>query len=248
MSLATGAASFIDGLRLLRHRGARRYVWAPMAAAALVVLPLVVYGYRQAEALLGWALGALPSWLDWLVVVLWPVAALLAIIIASWLFGLVAAVVASPWLGLLAAQAERIEFGDAVEASEGFAALIGNACRRELQKLRYHLPRLTALLLLPLLPVVNLVAPLLWLVFGAWLLALQFVDYAAENRGLPFAATRTSLAEHRAAALGFGALAALALAVPLAALVVVPAAVCGGAVLWRRLHPQEGAGTSGRTG
>lgn len=141
----------------------------------------------------------------------------------------------------------------AVEVNEGIGALIVNAGRRELQKLRYHLPRLAALLLLPLVPVVNLVAPLLWLVFGAWLLALQFVDYAAENRGLPFAATRALLAEHRAAAFGFGALAALALAVPLAALVVVPAAVCGGAVLWRRLQPppgtaQEAAGTSGRTG
>lgn len=253
MSLATGAASFIDGLRLLRHRGVRRYVWVPMAIAAIVVMPLLLYGYRQAEALSAWALDALPSWLDWLVMVLWPVVALLAVVVASWLFGLLAALVASPWLGLLAAQAERIEFGDAVEVNEGFGALIVNAGRRELQKLRYHLPRLAALLLLPLLPVVNLVAPLLWLVFGAWLLALQFVDYAAENRGLPFAATRTLLAEHRAAALGFGALAALALAVPLAALVVVPAAVCGGAVLWRRLQPplgtaQEAAGTSGRTG
>lgn len=161
-----------------------------MAVAAVVVVPLLFYGHRQAEALSAWALGALPNWLDWLVVVLWPVAALLAIIVASWLFGLVAAFVASPWLGLLAAQAERIEFGDAVEVNEGIGALIVNAGRRELQKLRYHLPRLAALLLLPLLPVVNLVAPLLWLVFGAWLLALQFVDYAAENRGLPFAATR----------------------------------------------------------
>lgn len=216
-----------------------------MAVSAIVVVPLLLYGYRQAGALAAWALDALPSWLDWLVMVLWPIVALLAIVVASWLFGLLAALVASPWLGLLAAQAERIEFGDAVEVNEGFGALIVNAGRRELQKLGYHLPRLAALLLLPLLPVVNLVAPLLWLVFGAWLLALQFVDYAAENRGLSFAATRALLAEHRAAALGFGALAAFALAVPLAALVVVPAAVCGGAVLWRRLEPSAGGARGG---
>ena len=249
MSLAVGAASFLTGLHLLRRAGLWRFVWAPMAVAVLVLVPVLFYGYGQAQAFSAWALAALPSWLDWLVAVLWPVAALLAIVVAGWLFGFVAAVVASPWLGVLAAQAERAEFGDAVEVGESVAALIANAWRRELQKLRYHMPRLAALLLLPLVPGLNLVAPLAWLVFGAWLLALQFVDYAGENRGLPFAATRTLLAEHRAAALGFGSLAALALAVPLAAPVVVPAAVCGGAVLWRRLQPQPGdqaaADTSG---
>lgn len=251
MSLAAGAASFLAGLGLLRRAGLRRFVWAPMAVAAVVLAPLLFYGYGQAQTLSAWALAALPSWLDWLVAVLWPVAALLALVVASWLLGFVAALVASPWLGMLAAQAERAEFGDAVEVGESVAALIINAWRRELQKLRYHMPRLAALLLLPLVPGFNLVAPFAWLVFGAWLLALQFVDYASENRGLPFAATRALLAEHGAAALGFGSLAALALAIPLAAPVVVPAAVCGGAVLWRRLQPaaaQEAAGTSGRTG
>ena len=67
------------------------------------------------------------------------------------------------------------------------------------------------------------------------MLAVQFVDYAAENRGLEFGATVALLRANRGAAFGLGAPAALLLAIPFAAIAVIPAAVCGGALLWRRL-------------
>ena len=88
---------------------------------------------------------------------------------------------------------------------------------------------------LTLIPIVNVAAPFLWIAFGAWMLAVQFVDYAAENRGLDFRDTVALLRANRVAAFGFGTPAALLLAIPFAALVVIPAAVCGGAILWRRL-------------
>ena len=254
MSFGTGAACFVGGIRLARQPGLRRFVWAPAAVGVGVVVVLLVAGYGWIRAALVWAVEWLPSWLDWLVPLLAPVLYLLGIVVGGWLFGLIAVVAASPFLGTLAARAERAAFGDAPAMEEGLAAALAKTCRRELGKLAYHLPRLLALLLLlPLVPVVNLATPLLLYAFGAWMLALQFTDYAAENRGLPFAETRALLGQHRAAALGFGALAALALAIPLAAPFVVPAGVCGGALLWRRLTTGDQpvavpAGSSGDTG
>ena len=89
--------------------------------------------------------------------------------------------------------------------------------------------------LVGLIPIVSPIAPAIWFLFAAWMMAIQFVDYAAENRGLEFGATIAALKANRAAALGFGAITATLLAVPLVNVVFIPAAVCGGAVLWRRL-------------
>lgn len=240
MGVGVGLASFVAGVRLAYGKGFKRFVWAPMAVGLAAAAVLLFFAWRWAQAALGWATAWLPSWLEWLAALLAPLLALVGVVAAGWLSGLVAVVAASPFLGILAAKAERAAFGDAPVVEEGFGAALANACRRELAKLRYHLPRLAALLLLALVPGANVAAPLLWLLVGAWLLALQFVDYAAENRGLPLAATRALLARHRAAALAFGGLATLALAVPLAAPFVIPAAVCGGVVLWRRLcRPAE---------
>ena len=149
--------------------------------------------------------------------------------------GIAAALESGSFLGAPSARAEQGAFGNAPDGDTGIAVALANTLRREARKIAYYLPRLLGLFLLGFVPVANLVAPLLWFLFGAWMLAVQFVDYAAENRSLEFAETLALLRANRAAALGFGALATLLLAVPLAALLVIPAAACGGAVLWRRL-------------
>ena len=64
------------------------------------------------------------------------------------------------------------------------------------------------------MPVVNVAAPLLWFGFGAWMLALHFVDYASENRGLKLDDTIALLRANRGPAFGFGAVVALLMAVP----------------------------------
>lgn len=154
---------------------------------------------------------------------------------AGWLLGFLAVLLTSPFLGALSARAEGEAFGAGPDAEPIASPSIMRTLGREGRKLAYHLPRLLGLFVLTLIPVVNAAAPFLWFAFGAWTLAVQFVDYAAGNRGLEFRDTVALLRTNRAAAFGFGAPVALLLAVPFAALVVIPVAVCGGAVLWRRL-------------
>ncbi len=113
------------------------------------------------------------------------------------------------------------------------------AFRREGRKLLYHLPRLLIVATLSVIPFINTFAPLLWLVFGAWTLAVQFADYPAENRGLPFADTLERLRRQRWTALGFGACATVALAIPVLNFLLVPVAVAGGTLLWQRTRPSE---------
>lgn len=213
----------------------RAFVWWPMAVSFVLVAALLGFGFALVRDAIAVVMEFLPDWLDWLAKVLAPLLYAVGVLVAGWLFGFVAVLVASPFLGVLSARAERLAFGAGpAEVEEGVWRTVVSAFAREGRKLAYHLPRLAVVLVVSLVPVLNAAAPVLWFAFGAWMLAVQFVDYAAENRGLAFAATLALLRANRAAALGFGALATLLLAVPFGALFVIPAAVSGGAVLWRR--------------
>ena len=128
---------------------------------------------------------------------------------------------------------------DGEEGVRGAGRALEGALGREGRKLLYHLPRLLGVFVLTLIPLINAAAPVLWFLFGAWTLAVQFADYPLENRGRPFRDTLTLLRANRAAALGFGACATLALAVPLVNFLLVPVAVAGGTLLWLRLDAQE---------
>ena len=235
MNVGVGLGSFLHGARLARARSLRHFVWAPMALSLVTVSLLLVPGHGAVEAVVGWIVDLLPGWLDWLGPLFALLLYVLGLVLALWAFGIVSVLLASPFLGTLSARAEREAFGNGPDHDESLAAAMASAMTREGRKLAYHLPRLAGLFVLTLIPIVNVAAPLLWFAFGAWMLALHFVDYASENRGQKLDDTVALLRANRGAALGFGAPIALLLAVPFAALLVIPAAVCGGAVLWRRL-------------
>lgn len=234
-NVGLGASCFVDGAKLARSKPLRRFVWAPLAMSLVCVALLLGVGYTWVADASAWVVAATPAWLSWLGHLVAALLYVLGLIVAGWLVGLVAVLVASPFLGALSAGAEREQFGTAPGYAPSVMAALSQAFRREARKLRYHLPRLAGVFLLTLVPVVNVAAPVFWFAFGAWMLAVQFVDYAAENRGLDFSETLAVLRANRAAALGFGAVAGALLAIPFAALVVIPSAVCGGALLWRRL-------------
>ena len=226
---------FLQGARLAWAPSLRGFVWWPMAVSLVLVAALLGFGFTLVRDAIAAVVDFLPDWLDWLAKVLAPLLYAVGVLVAGWLFGFVAVLVASPFLGVLSARAERLAFGDGpAEVEGGVWHTVVTAFAREGRKLAYHLPRLAVVLVVSFVPLLNAAAPVLWFAFGAWMLAVQFVDYAAENRGLGFAATLALLRANRAAALGFGALATLLLAVPFGALFVIPAAVSGGAVLWRR--------------
>ncbi len=103
-----------------------------------------------------------------------------------------------------------------------------------MQKILYYLPRAIGLFIIGVIPVVNLVAAVLWFVFNCWMMSLQYVDYPADNHRVSFPALRRLLGDTRLSALGCGLPVALAAMVPVLNLVVVPAAVCGATAYWVR--------------
>jgi CysZ protein len=172
--------------------------------------------------------GLIPGWLEWLRWLLWPLFALVLSAIAFFSFTLVANIIASPFYGPLAAKVLS-NSGIAVlrEESGGFTAALLSGLAAEGRRMAYFAVRALPLLLLSFIPVINLIAPLLWLVFGAWSLSLEYRAYPLEALGLRFDEQRKLAGSHRLDALSFGGAIMVGLGIPLLNILIAPAAVVG---------------------
>jgi len=78
----------------------------------------------------------------------------------------------------------------------------------------------------------NIAAPLLIFLFGAWMFALEYFDYPMGNHGLLFKDVRKELRKQRRSALGFGVLVAGLSLVPILNLFIMPVAVAGATAMY----------------
>ncbi|MEH6651057.1 MAG: sulfate transporter CysZ [Motiliproteus sp.] len=226
-----GAAYLIRGLQLLNQPGLRRFVIIPLLINS-VLFSIAIYLLTQYFS--GWVnfwLDWIPDWLNFIDWLLWPLFALLVMVSVYFTFGLLANFIAAPFNGLLAERVEQRLRG-VVPPDENWKALLAtvpHSLNRELAKLAYYLPRLLLLLVLSFIP---LIGPLLWFLFGAWMMAIQFCDYPMDNNKIRFGDMKQLLQQKRLSSLGFGALVSLAMLIPVLNLLVMPAAVIGATLFW----------------
>lgn len=236
-SFSHGVRCFLDGASLLKRRELLSVLWLPLLLSAACVGIGTFFAVDAMTDLATWTAAKLPQWAGFLGDIVSVVLTIITALAATWLLAFLALIIASPFMGLLSARTERIVTGVEPESDTGWLISIAEALAREARKLAYHLPRALLVFLISLLPVVNLAAPALWLAFGAWIMAVQFTDYAGENRRLPFRDTLVELRSQRPAALGFGLCTTLAMAIPLLNVVAIAAAVVGGTIL--RLESED---------
>jgi CysZ protein len=223
------------GFKLLLRPALWPYLLLPLSINVLVFGLLLWLAADQFGALVDTLLPSLPEWLAWLAWLLWLLFVLVAAMIIFFTFSVVANIIASPFNGLLAEAVERLLTGQAPPPSGSLWQALREtpqAVADELRKLGYYAVWALPLLLLFVIPVVNLAAPLLWALFSAWMLALQYLDYPLGNHGLRFKAQRQRLRSKPMLGLGFGGAVLLATLVPLLNLIVMPAAVAGATRLW----------------
>ena len=227
----SGAIYFVRGMRLIFAPGVRAYVVVPLLVNVLLFSALIYFGTGQFRELLDWLL---PDWLDWLAFMLLPLFVVIALIIVFFTFSLIGNLVAAPFNGLLAEAVECHITGTTIPGGglKKMVADLGRTVASELRKLAYIVLWGIPVLLLFVIPGLNLAAPFIWMLFGAWMLAISYVDYPMANHGLSFPEQRRQLGQRRYLALGFGGAAMLALAIPLVNFLVIPAAVAGATILW----------------
>ena len=227
------------GWRLVRQPGLRRFVLMPL------LINLLVFG------VLGWWVNQLATaWLDsfalfsqwgdwWLVralqtVLHWLVSLVLVFSLA-FVFTLVANLIGAPFNGLLAERVEAHLLGSTSTPAPSWLTLVKSVPRlmwSELAKLSYLLVCIVPLLILQFVPLINLVAPVLLFLFGAWMFALEYMDYPLGNHGALFKEVRHTMRKRRKVAYGFGSTVALISMIPLVNLFIMPVAVAGATALY----------------
>jgi CysZ protein len=228
-----GARYPFIGLRWLPRPRLRRFVIVPLLINTLMFAAVIVWGAQEFGIFMDWLLSYLPTWLDWLRWLMWPLFAVATLLVMFYTFTLAANLIASPFNGLLAEQVEAlIRSHVALSSGRPLWKEIVLAPLAELIKLGYFLVRALPLLVLFVIPGVNAIAPALWLVFGAWMLALQYADYPMGNHGVRFPEQRRLLGARWPLALGFGTAVLGLTLIPVVNFLVMPAAVIGATLMW----------------
>ena len=231
--ISTGLNALARGLRLLPAPGVRLYVIVPLAINLLLFGALVWYGYTQFTELVAWLMSYVPDWLDFLEWLLW----------LFFLFTPIANIIAAPFNALMSEKIEIMLTGSAVSSEVSFARMALDAFSSQLRKLLYIALWALGLFLVSLIPGINLLAPLLWILFGSWLLSLEYFDYPMGNHDLVFREQKRQLAERRGIALGFGGGMMIMTSIPVINFLAMPVGVAGATVLWvERFQQQAGTG------
>lgn len=223
----------LGGLREIGNPALRRFVVIPLLINALL-FAAVIWGAAELfsvwlDSIFSW----LPDWLGFLDWLLWPLFILTVLLMVFYLFTIVANLLGSPFNGLLSEKAELLLYPGTVLPKGGPVwKEVVRAPWIELRKLSYVLLWMIPLLLLFLVPGINAFAPLLWWAFGAWVLALEYMDYPMSNHLVQLGHQRVLLAGNRPLALGFGTAVLLLTMIPVVNFVVMPAAVIGATRMW----------------
>lgn len=241
-----GPRYLLRGFELIREPSLRLFVIAPILVNIVVLVGLLwLFGDQWSDwldAMVPEQLG-LPGWLQWLGAVLtfletllWLAGLLLVALVFCYAFTLLANLIGGPFNGMLSARVERHLVGHEPESGMNLVHEAGDAIVGECRLWLFYLKRAVVLVLITIvlffIPLINGIIPLLWFGFGAFMLSFEYMDNPMGNRGMAFRDKIARLRERRWLYLGFGSAVTLVTMIPLANLIVMPAAVAGATALW----------------
>jgi len=230
--ISIGIQALARGVRLLNQPGVRIYVLMPFCINLLLFGALIWYGYSLFQPLVEWMMSFVPGFLDFLQWLIWLFFGVLAALTVFFTFTPVANIVAAPFNALMAEKIEIHLTGQSPSSDMSFATMALASIGSQFGKLLYIMLWALGLFLVSLIPLVNLVAPVLWVVFGSWLLSLEYFDYPMGNHDIVFAEEKRRLRERRGIALGFGGGVMVMTSIPVINFAAMPVAVAAATLLW----------------
>ncbi len=244
-----GAHYLGQGFKMLTQKGIKRYVFIPLSINLVLLSIALIYVVSQVS---DWTL-SINNWLtgfgafEWIMTLvswlIWPLVIIAIVLFVFFFFSMIANWIAAPFNGLLAEAVENKLRGKPSIPEQSFKEIMQDIPRllgREWTKLKYYLPRALACLLILFVPVLGaLLFPVIWFVFSAWMMSVQYIDYPMDNHKVPFEEMLAKLRNSRTGTLGFGSMVMLLTMLPLVNLLVMPAAVCGATKLWFENHQKS---------
>ena len=229
------AISFLGkGLQLLTHEKLRTFVIIPVLINIVLYSVAFFVSLHYVEQAIA---QFIPAWLHWLSWLLLPLFFIIFFVISFFSFTVLANLIASPFYGVLSARTLAIvdNMAEIVELP------VLQVVMAEFKRLLYIVARMLPILLLSFIPVLNLISPVIWGLFGAWMLVMEFMAYPLENAGLLFEQQRDLLKTVRFGALSFGGVTMLGLSVPVLNIIIAPAAVIGATLYIHEMREKKEA-------
>ncbi|MFI3119880.1 MAG: sulfate transporter CysZ [Methylococcaceae bacterium] len=217
------------GLKLLARPELRKFIIIPMLINVVLYSVALSLGYFYISDLIA---QFIPGWLQWLSWVLWPLFFISFFIGGFFTFTVVANLLAAPFYGKLSAKTLAMVSDQAFATAE---QPLPKVLLAETKRIGYLGSRALPLLILSIIPGLNVIAPFLWALFGAWGMALEYLAYPLENQGVLFSEQKALVKSVRLGALSFGGLAVLGLTVPVLNIIVAPAAVIGATLYFHEI-------------
>jgi len=226
ISFIKGFLDCFSGFSLIFKTGIRRFVLIPF----FINIAL----FSLASKLVSDSLDSvieqlLPGWLAWLEWLIWPLFAIAMFLIVFYSFTIIANLIAAPFNSLLSSRIEAQLTGLQPEIidPDRFIRLIVRSLRSELQKIVYAIKWFVPLVILTFIPVINLIAPFLWMLFAAWFFSLEYNEYPLANRGLFFEEVKSFNRQNRMRSLGLGSAVFILTSIPLLNFLAMPVAIAG---------------------
>ncbi|MFT6255146.1 MAG: CysZ protein [Granulosicoccus sp.] len=236
-NILSGLNYLSQGAALLFKPGMKRFVLIPFAANCIVFIILTISLISHFSSLQLWFASLFPSWpwISYLVAFLTGLFIFFILLIYGYSFTLLSNIIAAPFYGRLAEKLEANICGESVP-EESISSMILRTLRREMVKLFYFISRglfvLIGLFVLSFIPLLNLLVPFIALLWGTWVMALQYIDYPADNHQMPFSTLRERLKQQRMSSIGFGGVIMVASMIPVINIFIMPIAVAGGTLFW----------------
>jgi len=242
----SGPALIIEGLKLLWHPEIRWLVLTPLLINLLLFATATGFAAQWLGDWLENMLSSVPDWLHWLAWIIWLLFTSLALMIYAFTFTIVANLIGSPFYGLITEKVISMTLASHSQAGQSSPSLLRvgwSSFMRQLQLMAYLVPRTMVIgllcVLISFIPLLNFVAPIILGSWAAWSLSLQYLDYPADAQQVSFAQLRRRAGDQRLQSMGFGLSALAASAIPLLNLLLLPATVIGGTLLWCRRYSLE---------
>ena len=227
--MAHGARFLLSGFRIILRPGLRRFVAIPALINAVIFSAVIALGALYLDTLIE---RFIPEWLGWIEFILWPLFALMSLIISYYTFTIVANLLASPFNDRLSEKVAA-RLGKAPDpVDRGILGDVAESVAAEIRKWLYFAFLAFIVLVLWLFPLTSLLAPFAWILLGAWMMGFEYIAYPLANQRMKFREQRAWMHDHRALVVGFGFAVLGATLIPILNFFVMPAAVAGGTQLW----------------
>tara|TARA_B100000029_G_scaffold510009_1_gene600513 strand:+ start:614 stop:1339 length:726 start_codon:yes stop_codon:yes gene_type:complete len=223
-----GFIYLLSGFTLILKPKIRFYSLTPLFLNISLFVLLIFYSYGEVDRVVS-DLESQWQWLGWLTWVIWVFFFIAVSILVFFSFSMLGNLISAPFNSLLSDAVKAELLGEQIshDTKESMHELIIHSFISEFYKIIYFSLRILILIVLFLIPFINIIAPFVWFIFSAWMIALEYCDFPMSNRNINFSQQRMELSKNRLLTYGFGVAALIFTIIPIVNFIIIPVAVAG---------------------